>query len=70
MNAAGLTLLLPDKPDVERDALADVWERLEGSVMRLGRFWDPPALDGIAPGPGLLMRQAILRWPSWKCLCT
>jgi hypothetical protein len=45
MNAAGLTLLLPDKRDVERDALAHVWERLEGSVMRLGRFWDPPALD-------------------------
>jgi len=44
--AAGLTLLLPDKPDVERDALADVWERVAGgSVLRLARFWDPPALD-------------------------
>lgn len=42
---AGLTLVIPDKPDPERDALADVWERLGGSVLRLARFWDPPALD-------------------------
>src|SRR5215208_4241116 len=45
MNAAGLTLLLPDKPDPERDALADVWEGVGGNVQRLARFWDPPALD-------------------------
>ena len=45
MTAAGLTLLLPDKPDVERDSLADVWERSGGSALRLARFWDPPALD-------------------------
>jgi hypothetical protein len=45
MNADGLTLLLPDKPDVERDSLADVWERCGGKVLRLARFWDPPALD-------------------------
>lgn len=45
MTAAGLTLLVPDKPDEERDALADVWERVGGRVMRLARFWDPPALD-------------------------
>jgi ATP-grasp domain-containing protein len=45
MNAAGLTLLLPDKPDVERDSLANVWERHGGMVLRLARFWDPPALD-------------------------
>jgi hypothetical protein len=42
---ADLTLVMPDKPDPERDALAGVWERLGGSVMRLARFWDPPALD-------------------------
>jgi hypothetical protein len=45
MNAAGLTLLLPDKPDAERDLLANVWERRGGAVLRLARFWDPPTLD-------------------------
>jgi hypothetical protein len=45
MTAAGLTLLLPDKPDVERDSLADAWERSGGKVLRLARFWDPPAVD-------------------------
>ena len=41
----GLTLLLPDKPDPERDAIGDVWERLGGRVLRISRFWEPPALD-------------------------
>jgi hypothetical protein len=45
MNAAGLILAIPDKPDAERDALAHVWEQLGGEVLRLGRFWDPPPLD-------------------------
>ena len=45
MTAAGLTLLLPDKPDVERDSLADAWERYGGKVLRLARFWDPPTVD-------------------------
>lgn len=45
MNATGLTLVLPDKADVERESLADAWERSGGSVLRLARFWDPPALD-------------------------
>jgi hypothetical protein len=44
-NASGLTLLIPDKPDAERDAVANVWEHHGGEVLRLGRFWDPPALD-------------------------
>jgi hypothetical protein len=38
-------LLIPDKPDTERDAVANVWEHHSGKVLRLGRFWDPPALD-------------------------
>lgn len=46
--AAGLTahlvLLIPDKDDVERDSLAAVWEKGGGTVLRLGRFWDPPTL--------------------------
>jgi hypothetical protein len=45
MNASGLILLIPDKPDAERDALANAWEHHGGEVLRLGRFWDPPALD-------------------------
>jgi hypothetical protein len=45
MNAAGLILAIPDKPDAERDALAHVWKQLGGEVLRLGRFWDPPPLD-------------------------
>lgn len=40
----GLNLLISDKPDVERDALADAFARRGGEVHRLGRFWDPPAL--------------------------
>ncbi len=45
MDTTGLTLLIPDKSDVERDAVAIAWENQGGTVLRLGRFWDPPALD-------------------------
>ena len=46
MNATtGLNLLISDKPDVERDALADSFERRGGCVHRLGRFWAPPVFD-------------------------
>ena len=45
MNASGLILLIPDKPDGERDAVANAWEHHGGKVLRLGRFWDPPALE-------------------------
>jgi hypothetical protein len=41
----GLTLVISDKADVERDAVAESWIRAGGDVLRLGRFWDPPALD-------------------------
>jgi hypothetical protein len=34
----GLNLLISDKPDSERDALADAFERGGGAVHRLGRF--------------------------------
>jgi hypothetical protein len=42
---ASLVLLIPDKPDPERDAVATAWERACGSVVRVGRFWDPPDVD-------------------------
>ncbi len=45
MTFAGLNLLISDKPDVERDAVAKSFERKGGKVYRIGRFWDPPALD-------------------------
>ena len=41
----GLTLLISDKPDPERDAVAAALSDAGGEVLRLGRFWDPPALD-------------------------
>jgi hypothetical protein len=48
MDTTDLTLIIPEKPDVERDAVARAWERHGGRVLRLGRFWDPPALDPTA----------------------
>lgn len=45
MSPEGLILVISDKSDVERDAVATVWEAAGGEVVRLGRFWDPPALD-------------------------
>jgi hypothetical protein len=44
-NTTGLTLLISDKPDIERDALADAFAQGGGKVHRLGRFWSPPAFD-------------------------
>lgn len=45
MTTTGLNLLIPDKPDEERDALAAVFETRGGAVHRLARFWDPPSFD-------------------------
>lgn len=45
IKTTGLNLLISDKEDVERDALAAVFESRGGSVHRLGRFWDPPSFD-------------------------
>lgn len=44
MEPDGLILVIPDKPDPERDALAAAWARRGGDVLRLARFWDPPPL--------------------------
>jgi len=35
-------LLIPDKKDTERDALAKIWEKAGGEVKRIGRFWVKP----------------------------
>lgn len=46
--ARGKLLIVPDKPDPERDQVVAVWERAGGQSMRLGRFWEPPSLpDGV-----------------------
>lgn len=42
---SGLLLLIPDKPDPERDSVAAAWRESGGEVLRLGRFWTPPAVD-------------------------
>lgn len=44
MNIEGLTLLIPDKADAERDAVAASWEAARGDVLRLARFWEPPSV--------------------------
>ena len=43
MSFAGLELVIPEKGDEERDAVADAWSAGSGTVTRLGRFWEPPA---------------------------
>ena len=45
LDTRDLMLVLTDKPDVERDAVAEAWAAAGGEVLRLGRFWDPPALE-------------------------
>jgi hypothetical protein len=45
MDATGLNLLIPDKPDAERDALAVAFARRGGTVHRLDRFWEPPRFE-------------------------
>jgi len=42
---ACLNLLISDKNDIERDALAAAFASRGGAVHRLGRFWDPPLFD-------------------------
>jgi len=47
MNLSGITLIIPDKEDAERDAVAAAWESCAGTVLRLGTFWRPPS--GLDP---------------------
>ena len=42
---SSLNLVVSDKSDPERDAVAESFARHGGTVIRLGRFWDPPAID-------------------------
>ena len=38
-------LIISDKADIERDAVAEVWQERGGNVLRLGKFWQPPDID-------------------------
>jgi hypothetical protein len=40
----GVTLLIPDKDDIERDAVADAWTKNGGELLRIAKFWNPPPL--------------------------
>jgi ATP-grasp domain, R2K clade family 2 len=45
MKTTGLNLLISDKPDLERDSVAESFASHGGAVHRIGRFWDPPVFD-------------------------
>jgi ATP-grasp domain, R2K clade family 2 len=40
-----LILVIPEKADPEREAVALAWQSGGGEVLKLGRFWDPPNLE-------------------------
>lgn len=44
-NFQNLLLIIPEKFDSERDAVANTWETQGGEVLRIGRFWEPPTID-------------------------
>jgi hypothetical protein len=44
VETSGLNLLIPEKADPERDAVAAAWENAGGDVFRVARFWEPPEL--------------------------
>lgn len=41
-------LLIPEKEDLERSALADAWKNAGGTVERIGKFWEKPTLHNNA----------------------
>lgn len=42
-------LLIPEKVDVERESIAKLWDKLGGTVLRIGKFWEPPKLNPNSP---------------------
>jgi hypothetical protein len=38
-------LLLPDKPDVERDSIANTWIKNGGEVLQIQKFWEKPQTE-------------------------
>jgi len=53
------TLIIPDKPDVERDAVAAAWRASGGDMLRVDRFWVRP---DVAP------ERVALYGPDTFCL--
>jgi len=45
LDFANNTLLIPNRTDIERDAVASAWSEAGGDVLRLDRFWEPPDID-------------------------
>ncbi len=43
-NLANALLLIPQKADTERGSVAEAWQQLGGTVMKLDRFWEKPIL--------------------------
>lgn len=39
-------LIIPDKPDPERDILAEKWQANYGDVLKVGKFWIKPDTQG------------------------
>jgi len=48
MDTAQKHLLIPDKVDLEREAIATSWQEKIGSVIRIGKFWKKPELPEAA----------------------
>ena len=42
---SGITLLIPNRCDSERNAVALGWEKVGGEVVRVDKFWEPPDSD-------------------------
>lgn len=40
-------LLIPVKPDIERDSVANTWVNKGGQVLRVGKFWERPDIDSM-----------------------
>ncbi|NHN24683.1 ATP-grasp domain-containing protein [Flavobacterium jejuense] len=38
-------LLIPDKIDIERDSVAEIWKNNGGEIKRIGKFWEQPDID-------------------------
>jgi hypothetical protein len=38
-------LLIGDKPDIERDAVAKSWQQKGGEIKRIGKFWERPNIN-------------------------
>ena len=65
MEYLGSLLLVPDKPDPERDSICAAWSRQGGAVERLAKFWKPRDYSGervVLYGPqtfGLVLAQIL-----------